>query len=208
MHSPAVSKISETVQIPSLDISGCIAARLRRCAAVWLTAVSALPPSPWQDTLNRPHNSDVQPLIHREGDSRDNTKQTTMTNGFKKTKEKTIHQHWLMCNLRESLTLCKHLEKWIICAVCLSAWRLGLPPAAVWRQRRPATPPCITKAAAASHAGAFRAQGLHTVTSLVTLFWQLDDGFWMWWFVCVCVFYCQQYALNTPQVMEGHFLLV
>lgn len=54
MHSPAVSKISETVQIPSLDISGCIAARLRRCAAVWLTAVSALPPSPWQDTLNRP----------------------------------------------------------------------------------------------------------------------------------------------------------
>lgn len=58
MHSPAVSKINKPVKIQSLDIFGCV-------ATLWLTAVFELRPSPWLDTLNRPHSGDVRPLVHR-----------------------------------------------------------------------------------------------------------------------------------------------
>lgn len=58
MHSPMVCKISKTAKMQSLDIFG-------GGATLWLTALRELSPSPWQDTLNRPHNSDVRPLTHR-----------------------------------------------------------------------------------------------------------------------------------------------
>lgn len=94
--SPAVSRIRETLQMDSLKIFGCIVAQ----PPLWLTAGFKLPPSSWQDTLNRPHNSDVQPLIYRA----DKTNRATMTNTLKRRRKKKTPNnnkpHKPTCNLR------------------------------------------------------------------------------------------------------------